>query len=152
MDVVLLVVRRRRELWRPESVEQRAAGVRQRLTGRPRRIPASGSLLHQSACPGPDNCVRFAVAGERVVARRAHRDAVGYDDPRQAFSTQNSWGRGFGDGGYAWPSCEFWNRNVAEVGYLVIHWSMIRFPKGMPLGSTRGSCSAEKLERPSIQR
>jgi len=45
--------------------------------------------------------------------------AVGYDDARQAFRIQNSWGRRFGDGGYAWLSYEFWTRNVAEVGYVI---------------------------------
>jgi Papain family cysteine protease len=44
--------------------------------------------------------------------------AVGYDDARQAFRIQNSWGRGFGDGGYAWLSYEFWSRNVG-VGYVI---------------------------------
>ncbi len=44
--------------------------------------------------------------------------AVGYDDARKAFRIQNSWGRGFGDGGYAWLSYEFWTRNV-QVGYVI---------------------------------
>jgi Papain family cysteine protease len=44
--------------------------------------------------------------------------AVGYDDARNAFRIQNSWGRGFGEGGYAWLSYDFWTRNV-QVGYVV---------------------------------
>ena len=44
--------------------------------------------------------------------------AVGYDDARNAFRIQNSWGRGFGEGGYAWVSYEFWTRNV-QVGYVI---------------------------------
>jgi hypothetical protein len=44
--------------------------------------------------------------------------AIGYDDARKAFRIQNSWGRGFGDGGYAWLSYEFWSRNV-QVGYVI---------------------------------
>jgi hypothetical protein len=44
--------------------------------------------------------------------------AVGYDDGRHAFRIQNSWGRNFGDGGYAWLSYDFWMRNV-HVGYVV---------------------------------
>ena len=44
--------------------------------------------------------------------------AVGYDDARLAFRIQNSWGRGFGEGGYAWLSYEFWSRNVL-VGYVI---------------------------------
>jgi Papain family cysteine protease len=44
--------------------------------------------------------------------------AVGYDDARNAFRIQNSWGRGFGEGGYAWLSYEFWTRNV-QVGYVI---------------------------------
>jgi hypothetical protein len=44
--------------------------------------------------------------------------AVGYDDARSAFRIQNSWGRNFGDSGYAWLSYEFWTRNV-QVGYVI---------------------------------
>lgn len=44
--------------------------------------------------------------------------AIGYDDARKAFRIQNSWGRGFGDGGYAWLSYEFWTRNVG-AGYVI---------------------------------
>jgi hypothetical protein len=44
--------------------------------------------------------------------------AVGYDDARMALRIQNSWGRGFGEGGYAWLGYEFWARNV-QVGYVI---------------------------------
>jgi C1A family cysteine protease len=44
--------------------------------------------------------------------------AVGYDDNRKAFRIQNSWGRGFGEGGYAWLGYDFWARNT-EVGYVI---------------------------------
>ena len=44
--------------------------------------------------------------------------AVGYDDARQAFRIQNSWGRKWGDGGYAWMSYGFWARNTG-VGYVI---------------------------------
>jgi hypothetical protein len=44
--------------------------------------------------------------------------AVGYDDARKAFRIQNSWGRKFGDGGYAWLSYDFWARNT-QVGYVI---------------------------------
>lgn len=44
--------------------------------------------------------------------------AVGYDDARKAFRIQNSWGRSFGEGGYAWLSYGFWSRNV-HVGYVI---------------------------------
>ena len=44
--------------------------------------------------------------------------AIGYDDARNAFRIQNSWGRGFGEGGYAWLSYEFWTCNV-QVGYVI---------------------------------
>ena len=44
--------------------------------------------------------------------------AVGYDDARNAFRIQNSWGRNFGDSGYAWLSYEFWTRNV-QVGFVI---------------------------------
>jgi C1A family cysteine protease len=44
--------------------------------------------------------------------------AVGYDNAKHAFRIQNSWGRMWGDGGYAWFSYEFWKRN-ARVGYVI---------------------------------
>jgi C1A family cysteine protease len=46
--------------------------------------------------------------------------AIGYDDARQAFRIQNSWGRGFGDGGYVWLSYEFFRRNAYEPGYVIV--------------------------------
>jgi hypothetical protein len=46
--------------------------------------------------------------------------AIGYDDARQAFRIQNSWGRGFGDGGYVWLSYEFFRRNAYEAGYVIV--------------------------------
>jgi C1A family cysteine protease len=44
--------------------------------------------------------------------------AVGYDDNRKAFRIQNSWGRGWGDGGYGWFGYDFWKRNV-KVGFII---------------------------------
>jgi hypothetical protein len=44
--------------------------------------------------------------------------AIGYDDSRNAFRIQNSWGRKFGEGGYAWLSYPFWVRNT-QVGYVI---------------------------------
>ena len=44
--------------------------------------------------------------------------AVGYDNTKQAFRIQNSWGRNWGDGGYGWFSYEFWRRN-ARVAYVI---------------------------------
>jgi hypothetical protein len=44
--------------------------------------------------------------------------AIGYDDSRKAFRIQNSWGRKFGEGGYAWLSYDFWVRNVG-LGYVI---------------------------------
>jgi len=43
---------------------------------------------------------------------------VGFDDDRQAFRILNSWGRGWGDGGYGWFGYEFWKRNV-KVGFVI---------------------------------
>ena len=43
---------------------------------------------------------------------------VGYDDAKQAFRIQNSWGRSWGDGGYGWFSYEFWKRNVT-LGFVI---------------------------------
>ena len=44
--------------------------------------------------------------------------AIGYDDSRNAFRIQNSLGRKFGEGGYAWVSHTFWARNT-QVGYVI---------------------------------
>jgi hypothetical protein len=44
--------------------------------------------------------------------------AIGYDDARGAFRIQNSWGRKWGDGGYAWLSYDFWARNT-HAGYVI---------------------------------
>jgi C1A family cysteine protease len=44
--------------------------------------------------------------------------AVGFDDDRKAFRIQNSWGRGWGDGGYGWFGYEFWKRTV-KVGFVI---------------------------------
>jgi C1A family cysteine protease len=44
--------------------------------------------------------------------------AVGFDDDRNAFRIQNSWGRGWGEGGFGWFSYEFWKRNV-KVGFVI---------------------------------
>ena len=44
--------------------------------------------------------------------------AIGYDDARKAFRIQNSWGRAFGEGGYAWLSYDFWARNT-QAGYVI---------------------------------
>ena len=43
---------------------------------------------------------------------------VGYDDAKKAFRIQNSWGREWGDGGYAWFSYEFWTRSV-ETAFVI---------------------------------
>jgi C1A family cysteine protease len=52
-----------------------------------------------------------AVVGHAMVV-------VGYDEARKAFAIQNSWGRSWGDGGYAWFAYEFWRRNV-KVGFVI---------------------------------
>jgi hypothetical protein len=43
---------------------------------------------------------------------------VGYDDARGAYRVMNSWGRGWGDGGYAWIAYSLFERIVTEA-YLV---------------------------------
>lgn len=43
---------------------------------------------------------------------------VGYDDERKAFRIQNSWGREWGDGGYAWYAYDLWRRTV-QVGFVI---------------------------------
>jgi C1A family cysteine protease len=44
--------------------------------------------------------------------------AVGYDDARQAFLIQNSWGPSWGNKGYGWFGYDFWKRNV-RVGHVI---------------------------------
>ena len=43
---------------------------------------------------------------------------VGYDDARRAFRLMNSWGRGWGEGGYAWLSYDIVPQRVREAGVL----------------------------------
>jgi C1A family cysteine protease len=44
--------------------------------------------------------------------------AVGYDDAKQAFLIQNSWGLSWGNKGYGWFGYDFWKRNV-RVGHVI---------------------------------
>jgi len=44
--------------------------------------------------------------------------AVGYDDAKNAFRIQNSWGRNWGDGGYAWFTYDFWKRST-QVAFVI---------------------------------
>jgi C1A family cysteine protease len=43
---------------------------------------------------------------------------VGYDDAKQAFKIQNSWGKGWGNGGYGWFSYDFWKQTI-RVAYVI---------------------------------
>jgi hypothetical protein len=45
---------------------------------------------------------------------------VGYDDRKQAFRVINSWGKGWGDGGYIWLSYEAYKTHVREVSLLSV--------------------------------
>jgi hypothetical protein len=45
---------------------------------------------------------------------------VGYDDRKQAFRLINSWGKGWGDGGYAWVSYGAYASHVREAVTLVV--------------------------------
>jgi hypothetical protein len=58
----------------------------------------------------------FAADGE--VKGRHAIVAVGYDDARGAFRIQNSWGIGWGDGGYAWFDYAYWRRTV-RTGFVI---------------------------------
>lgn len=44
--------------------------------------------------------------------------AIGYDDARQAFRTQNSWGLKWADGGYGWFGYDFWKR-IVKTAYVI---------------------------------
>jgi matrix metalloproteinase-14 (membrane-inserted) len=56
---------------------------------------------------------------------------VGYDDVRQAFRTINSWGRSWGDGGYAWIGYDTVKAQANDSGVLIV-----TEPK-KPVGFTR---------------
>lgn len=43
---------------------------------------------------------------------------VGYDDGKQAFKIQNSWGNGWGDAGYGWLAYSYYDKVVFE-GYVL---------------------------------
>lgn len=43
---------------------------------------------------------------------------VGYDEKRQAFRVINSWGRGWGDGGYAWIDYDVFSSRVRRAAIL----------------------------------
>ena len=45
---------------------------------------------------------------------------VGYDDRKQAFRVINSWGKGWGDNGYAWLAYEAYKTHVREVSILSV--------------------------------
>jgi Papain family cysteine protease/Domain of unknown function (DUF4384) len=45
---------------------------------------------------------------------------VGYDDERQAFRLINSWGRKWGDGGYAWLAYDMIGSHVYQAAYLEV--------------------------------
>jgi hypothetical protein len=45
---------------------------------------------------------------------------VGYDDRMQAFRLINSWGKGWGDNGYAWVSYDAYKTHVREVSMLSV--------------------------------
>ncbi len=44
---------------------------------------------------------------------------VGYDDQRQAFRVQNSWGKGWGDHGYAWLSYDIFTNSRFRGAYVL---------------------------------
>ena len=44
--------------------------------------------------------------------------AIGYDDAKNAFLIQNSWGQSWATKGYGWFGYEFWKRNVS-AGFVV---------------------------------
>ena len=66
----------------------------------------------------PDIILRVAPVWRRAGLAGRFSEAFSLRRARKAFRIQNSWGRGFGDGGYAWLSCEFWTRNVG-AGYVI---------------------------------
>jgi len=55
---------------------------------------------------------------------------IGYDDRKQAFRLMNSWGKGWGDGGYAWLSYETFKARVRETEILSV--TPTRTPKPLP--------------------
>jgi Papain family cysteine protease/Domain of unknown function (DUF4384) len=45
---------------------------------------------------------------------------VGYDDRKQAFRLMNSWGKGWGDGGYVWVGYDVFKARVREAEILTV--------------------------------
>ena len=43
---------------------------------------------------------------------------VGYDDAKNALRLQNSWGKAWADGGYAWISYDYWRRAI-RVAFVI---------------------------------
>ena len=117
---------------RQPTALERDSAQRYRIPGWSRFDAADiGAVKSQLARGVP---VIFAIrSGPRLVAHRGGgvfdtpEDApgighamlvTGYDDARRAFRIQNSWGREWGDGGYAWYSYDLWLRSV-QVGFVI---------------------------------
>lgn len=72
------------------------------------------------AMPAPQDFMNFTGSGiyEHASAESTNWHAmtvVGYDDERQAFRVINSWGTGWGDGGYIWIGYDTFKRLAGEA-------------------------------------
>lgn len=66
-----------------------------------------------SAAVASSGIVPFPTAQDSVVGGHAVL-AVGYDDSRQAVLVQNSWGTGWGLGGFFWLPYRYWDDGLAD--------------------------------------
>lgn len=90
--------------------------------------------------------------GESEEARSGHAMTfVGYDDKRQAFRLINSWGRSWGDRGYAWMSYETASKLVREAYVMDVPSRPIPVPEPRPdLTTPEGLVELQELRCSSI--
>lgn len=65
---------------------------------------------------------------------------VGYDDARQSFILRNSWGAGWGDGGYGWMPYAY----MLDPGLAADFWTIRAAPGGRPQRVPRHTGSASQ--------
>lgn len=98
--------------WATLAVTQ--AGFKAVLAGNNPIVVAIEVLPDFDAMNSTTNTV-YDTVGPTDVSRGSHAIAIiGYDDTRQAFRIINSWGTGWGDGGYGWIAYSFINN--AKLG------------------------------------
>lgn len=97
--------------WGVVNGRETAAVKGQIAAGRPVIFAMSvGEALRRHRGAGTFTAVE---RGERTTGHAML--AIGYDDERQAFRIVNSWGAGWGDGGFAWIAYAVWEAQVGPA-------------------------------------